>query len=149
MTWRSLNIVTNVYYRSMSCFIMISRTNGPAYSAKVSRTNCPTCTLWVKCFTKYDANLHSTEQDTLPIVLLISKQAILYQTHGDTCCPRVSTPKIQFLPDSSTTYHDGINNLYHSNHCLNHSIDPHMVILHLNGWKTTTLSQIHKPNLIS
>jgi hypothetical protein len=30
---------------------------------------------------------HSTEHDTQPIAYLISKQAIPYQTRGDTCCP--------------------------------------------------------------
>jgi hypothetical protein len=44
--------------------------------------------------TKHDAHPDSTEQDTQPIAVLISKQVILYQTRGGTCCPRVSTPKI-------------------------------------------------------
>jgi hypothetical protein len=109
--------------------------------------------MWVRHFikyvTKYDANPHSIEQDTLPIVFLISKQVIPYQTYGGTCCPRVSTPNIWSLVDLSTTCHDGINHLHHSDHCSNHSIDPHRVNSHLNGWKTTTLSQRHKPNSTS
>jgi hypothetical protein len=96
-----------------------------------------------------DAHPHSTEQDTQPIAFLISKQVIPYQTRGDTCCPGVSTSKIQFLIDSSTTCHDDINHLHHSNRCSNHNIDPHTVISHLDGWKTTTLSQRHKPNSTS
>jgi hypothetical protein len=56
-----------------------------------------------------------------------------------------STPKIRSLADSSTICHVGINHLHHSNHCSNHSIDPHMVHSHLNEWKTTTLPQRHKP----
>jgi hypothetical protein len=34
---------------------------------------------------------HTTEQDSQPIVALISKQVIPYQTRGDTCCPGAST----------------------------------------------------------
>jgi hypothetical protein len=118
----------------VSCFAMVSRTNGPACSAMVSRTNVPSCTMWVRHFTKYvtkyDVIPHSTEQHTLPIVFLISRQAVPYQTHGGTCCPRVSTHKVQSLLDSSTTCHDGINHLHYSDHCSNHSIDPHMVNTH-------------------
>jgi hypothetical protein len=109
--------------------------------------------MWVRHFTKYvtkcDAIPHSTEQDTLPIVFLISKQVVPYWTHGGTWCPGVSTPKIWSLADSSTTCHDGINHFHHSNHCSNHNINPHMVISYLNRWRTTTLSQRHKPNSTS
>jgi hypothetical protein len=48
---------------------------------------------------------HSSEQGTLPIASLISKQVISYQTRGGTCCPGVSTPKTQSLADSSMTNH--------------------------------------------
>jgi hypothetical protein len=48
---------------------------------------------------------HTTEQDSHPTVVLISKHAIPYRTHGGTCCPRVSTPKIQSLADLSMTNH--------------------------------------------
>jgi hypothetical protein len=41
------------------------------------------------------------EQDTLPIVFLISKEVIPYWTRGGTCCPGVSTPKIRSLADLS------------------------------------------------
>jgi hypothetical protein len=98
--------------------------------------------------TKNDANPHSTEQDTLPIAFLISKKATPYQTHGGTYYPRVSTPMIRSLADSSTTCHDGINHLHHSNRCSNHSIDPHTAKPHLDGWKTK-LSQRHKTNSTS
>jgi hypothetical protein len=91
-------------------------------------------------------NPHSTEQDTPPIVFLISKQVILYRTRGSTCCPGVSTPKIRSLVDSSTTYHDGTSHLHHSNHCSNHIIDLHTVNSHLDRCKTTSLLQRHKPN---
>jgi hypothetical protein len=137
MAQRSLHAIIKVYYRSMSCMTMVSVTKGPS------------CTMWVRRFTKYDANLHSTEQDMLPIAFLISKQVVSYQTHGGICCPRVSTSKIRFLVDSSTTYHDGINHLHLSNLCSDHSIDPHTVNSHLYGWKTTTLSQRYKPNSTS
>jgi hypothetical protein len=131
MAQRSLHVVTKVYYRSMSCFAMVSRTNGPACSATVSRTNVPSCTMWERWFTKYitkyDAIPHPTEQDTLPIVFLISRQAISYRTRGGTCCPRGSTSKIRFLADSGTKCHGSINHVHHSNHWSNHSIDPHTI----------------------
>jgi hypothetical protein len=137
---------------SMSCFATVSRVytqyHGPACSAKVSQVDTwyhsPSCTMWV--WAKSQANPHSSEQDTLPIVFLISKQVVPYRTHDDTYCPGVSTPKIRSLVDSSTTCHDGINHLHQSNRCSNHSIDSHTVNLHLDGWETTTLSQRHKPN---
>jgi hypothetical protein len=68
---------------------------------------------------------HSTEHDSQPIAFLISKQAVPYQTRGDTCCPGVSTSKTRSLVDSSTICHNGINHLYHSNHYSNHNIDHH------------------------
>jgi hypothetical protein len=81
----------------------------PACSAKVSCTNVPSCTMWFRQFTKFDHKLwchtHSTKHDTQPIVFLISKQVVPYWTHGSTCCPGVSTTKIQSLPDSSMTNH--------------------------------------------
>jgi hypothetical protein len=85
----------------------------PACSAKVSRTNVPSCTMWfrqiTKYVTKYDHKVwchpHSTEHDTQPIAYLISKQAVPYRTHGGTCCSGVSTPKIRSLAYSSTTNH--------------------------------------------
>jgi hypothetical protein len=93
----------------------------------------PSCTMLARV--KSHANPHSSEQDTQPIVFPISKQAAPYQTRGGTCCPRVSTPKIRSLIDSSTTCHDGINHFHHSNHCSNHIIDPHTVKSHLDKWE--------------
>jgi hypothetical protein len=126
---RALHDVTRIYCSSMSCFAMDSSAKGRACSANVSLIKGPSCTMWVRSFTKYvikyDAISHSTEQDILPIVFLISKQVVSYQTRGDTCCPGVSTLKIRSLADLSTTCHGDINRLYHSNHSSNHSIDPH------------------------
>jgi hypothetical protein len=82
----------------------------PACSAKISRTNVPSCTMWFRLLTKYDHKIwchpHSTEHDTQLIAYLISKQIIPYQTRGGTCCPGVSIPKIQSLADSSMTNHN-------------------------------------------
>jgi hypothetical protein len=136
---------------------MDSPAKGPACSAKDSPAKGPSCTMRFKHITKYvtkydtknDNNPQSTKQDTQPIAFLISKQVVPYQTRGGICCPGVSTPKIRSLADLSTTYHNGINHLHHSNRWSNHSIDPHTVISHLDGWKTTTLSQRHKPNSTS
>jgi hypothetical protein len=115
---------------------------------KVSHTNIPSCTLWFRKITKYDANPHSIEHDTLPIVFLISRQVIPYWTRGSTCCPGVSTPKIWFLADSSTTCHDNINQLHHSNRCSNHSINPYHGQITAQRMEDH-LSQRHKPNSTS
>jgi hypothetical protein len=48
---------------------------------------------------------HSSEQGTLHTSSLISKRAVPYRTHGDTCCLGESTPKTQSLADSSMTNH--------------------------------------------
>jgi hypothetical protein len=71
------------------------------------------CTMWFRQFTKNVTKTdhndrrhpHSTEHDTQSIVYLISKQAVPYQTRGDTCYHDVSTPKIRSLADSSMTNH--------------------------------------------
>jgi hypothetical protein len=81
----------------------------PLFAAQI----IPSCTMWFKQFTKNVRKTdhkvwchpHSTEHDTQPITYLISKQAIPYRTRSDTCCPRVSTPKIRSLADSSLTNH--------------------------------------------
>jgi hypothetical protein len=104
----------------------------PACSAKVSYTNISSCTMrFTKYVTKTDHKVwchpHSTEHDTQPIVFLISKQAIPYRTRGGTCCPRVSTPNIWSLANSSMTNHITyrIQSSPPFQPCSNHSIDPH------------------------
>jgi hypothetical protein len=75
--------------------------------------NIPSCTMWFSQFTKNVTKTdhkvwchpHSIEYDTQPILFLISKQFIPYRTRGGTCCPGVSTPKIQSLVDSNMTSH--------------------------------------------
>jgi hypothetical protein len=136
----------------MSLFVTDSSSKAPLAVLRIPHQR-PSCTMWFKHFTKYatkydrknDVNPHSTKQDTQPIPFLISKQVVLYRTRGGTCCPRGSTPKIQSLADSSTTYHDGINHLHHSIRCSIHMIDPYTITSHINGWKSTTFSQRHKP----
>jgi hypothetical protein len=49
---------------------------------------------------------HSSEQGTLLISSIISKQVIPYWTRGGTCCPEVSTPKTRSLADLSMTNHE-------------------------------------------
>jgi hypothetical protein len=81
----------------MLCYSFLNK--GPACSAKVSPANAPLapCGSQVKdC-----AIPHSPEQDTQPIVFLISKQVISYLTCGGTCYSGVSTLKIQSLADSN------------------------------------------------
>jgi hypothetical protein len=139
----------------MLCYGFPSK--GPACNAKDSSANAPLAPCGSGIFTKYvtkydtesDANPHSTKQDTQPITFLLSRKVIPYRICGGTCYPWVSTPKIRSLADLSTTYHDGTNHLHHSNRCSNRSIDPHTVTSHLDGWKTTILSQRHKPNSTS
>jgi hypothetical protein len=53
-----------------------------------TRYHDPSCTVWA--WAKSQAISHSSEQDTLPIIFLISKQAIPYRTRGGTCCPGVT-----------------------------------------------------------
>jgi hypothetical protein len=53
----------------------------------------------------YNSWVYSTEHDTQPIAYLICKQAIPYQTRGDTCCLGVSTPMNWSLANSSMTKH--------------------------------------------
>jgi hypothetical protein len=75
--------------------------------------NGPSCTMWFRQFTKNVTKIyhkvwchtHSTEHNTQPTTYLISKQVVPYWTRGDTCCPRVSTPKIRTSADSSMTNH--------------------------------------------
>jgi hypothetical protein len=109
MAQRLLLAITKVYYRSMSCFAMASqvdtRTTSPLamlwFPEVDTRYHDPSCTMWA--WVKSQANLHPSEQDTQPIVFLISKQASPYQTRGGTCCLGVSTPKIWSLADLSIT----------------------------------------------
>jgi hypothetical protein len=101
MAHRSLHVVTKVYYRSYTRLCLGS--SWYAHNAKFSRGStwyhCPSCTM--RAWANYHGHPHSFEQGTLSTTPLISKQAIPYQTRGGTCCPRVSTPKIRSLPDSS------------------------------------------------
>jgi hypothetical protein len=85
----------------------------PACSAKVCRTNVPSCTMWFRPFTKYVTKTdhkvwchpHSTVHDTQTIAYLINKQAVPFWRRGGTCCPGVSTPQIWYLADSSMINH--------------------------------------------
>jgi hypothetical protein len=150
MVHRSLHAVIKVYCRSMSCFATNSPAKTPLVVLRIPQqrpllhyviqADHKVCNKVCHMYdTKNDANPHSTEQDTQAISFLISKQIIPCWTSGGTCCPGVSTPKIRSLANSSTTCHDGINHLQHSNRCSNHSIDPHMINSHLDGWGDHTL----------
>jgi hypothetical protein len=48
---------------------------------------------------------HTTEQDSQPTTVLISKQVVPYQTCGGNCCLGMSTPKTRSLVDSSMINH--------------------------------------------
>jgi hypothetical protein len=89
MAQRSLHAVTKVYDMSISCFATDSPAKFPACNAKDSPAKGPSCTMWFRQITKYVTknyvNSHSTEQDTLPIAFLFSKQVVSYRTCGDTC----------------------------------------------------------------
>jgi hypothetical protein len=113
MSQRSLHTVTKVYYRSMSFFAIVSRHTASLVVLWFPAHSGPFCTMWFRQFTQNVTKTghtdrrhpHSTEHDTQPIAYLISKLAIPYRTHGGTCCPRVSTPKIRSLANSSMTNH--------------------------------------------
>jgi hypothetical protein len=86
---------------------------------------------------------HIAEQDSQPTTSLISKQVIPYQTHGDTCCPGVSTSKTRSLVDSSMTNHITWRNPTGSTipaHAQTTSSILTMVTSHHDGWKTKTLN---------
>jgi hypothetical protein len=97
MAHRSLYVVTKVYYSSMSCFATVS----PQAPLAVLRfpPHAPLAPSGPQV--KNHVIPHSSEQDTLPIVLLISMQVFSNRTRGSTCCPGVSTPKIHSLSNSS------------------------------------------------
>jgi hypothetical protein len=84
---------------------------------------------------------YTPEQDSQPTTSLISKQAISYRTHGDTCCPGVSTPKTWPLADSSVTIHSTWRNPSISTIPTHAQITTSiltMVTSHHDGWKTIT-----------
>jgi hypothetical protein len=113
MTQRSLPAVIKVYYKSMSCFAMVSRQTAPLAVMMFPTNSYPFCTMWFRQLTqnvtktdhKDKSHPHSTEHDTHPIAYLISKQVIPYWTRGDTYCPGVPTPMTWSLADSSMTNH--------------------------------------------
>jgi hypothetical protein len=129
-------------------------TNGPVYSAEISRTLWPFCTMWFSQFTqnvtKTDhedkSHPHSTEHNTQPITYLISRQAVPYRTRGDTCYPEASTPMTQSLADSSMTNYitwristvSTIPNLAQTT-----ASNLTTITSHHDRWKTNTLNTQH------
>jgi hypothetical protein len=92
MAQRSLQAITKVYHGSYAKLCQGSTQYH--IIAKVSWGSRGTTTPiaayepgWVTM-----SNSHSSEQGTLPIASLISKQVIPYQIRGGTYCPGVSTP---------------------------------------------------------
>jgi hypothetical protein len=161
MAQRSLHVITKVYYRSMPCFATVSWQTALLAVLRFPAHSGPFCTMgfsrqFTQNVTKTDhkdrRHPHSTEHDTQPIAYLISKQVVPYQTRGGTCCLGVSTPKIQFLADSSMTNHitwqitaiSTIPNLAQTT-----ASNLTMVTSHHDRWKTNTLNAQHKPNSIS
>jgi hypothetical protein len=95
----------------MPCYS--SQRTAPLAVLRFPAQSGPFCTIWLRHFTqnvtktghKDRSQPHSTEHDTQTIAYLISKQVIPYRTHGGTCSPGVSTPKIRSIADSSMTSH--------------------------------------------
>jgi hypothetical protein len=113
----------------------------PAGSAKVSSWLEPLLHL-VDQITSYVLP-HTAEQDSQTTASLISRQAIAYWTCGDTCCPRVSTPKTQSLTDSSMTNDITWRNPTVSTiitHAQTTTSIVTTVASHHDGWKTKTLN---------
>jgi hypothetical protein len=85
----------------------------PLAVLRFSAQSSPSYTMWFRHFAKNATKTdhkqgrhpHSIEHDTQPTTYLISKQTVSYQTRGGTCCPGVSTSKIQSLADSSMISH--------------------------------------------
>jgi hypothetical protein len=122
-------------------------TRVPTCSAKVSSWLEPSCTLWIRSLCVFP---HTIEQDSHPTTSLISKQDVPYRTRGDTCCPRVSTPKTQSLADSSMTNRNTWWNPTVStilNLAQTTSSNLTTVTSHHDGWKTNTLNTQLKPKL--
>jgi hypothetical protein len=85
--------------------------------------------------------LHTAEQDSQPIASLISKQAVLYRTHGGIYCPVVSTPKTWSLANSSMTNHTTWRNPTISTipaHAQTTASILTTANSHHDGWKTVT-----------
>jgi hypothetical protein len=112
MAQRSLHAITEVYYRSMSCFAIVSQHMAPLVVLRFPAHSGPICTMWFRTqnVTKTGhidrSHPHSIEHDTQStnIAYLISKQAVPYQIRGGTCCPRVSTRKSRYFANSSKNY---------------------------------------------
>jgi hypothetical protein len=83
---------------------------------------------------------HTAEQDSQPTTSLISKQAVPYQAHGSTCCPRVSTLKIWSLADSSMTNHNAWWNLTVSTILTHAQTTASNLTSRHDGWKTNTIN---------
>jgi hypothetical protein len=86
---------------------------------------------------------HTTEHDSQPIAIIISKQAVPYRTHVGTCCPRVSTPKTWSLADSSVTnYISWQIPTISTFPNLTQTTESNLIMVnsHHNGWKTNTLN---------
>jgi hypothetical protein len=101
----------------------------------------PSRTMWAWVSNYTDS--HSSEHGTLPTKPLISKQAVPYWTHGDSCCPGVSTPKIWSLATLSMTIHITWRNPAVSTiptYAQTIATILTMVTSHHNGWKTNTLN---------
>jgi hypothetical protein len=132
--------------------LRIPTQSGPACSAEVSCTKWPLLHHVVQAVHKDRSHHHSIGHDTQHVAYLISKQAVPYQTHGDTCCPGGSTPKIRSLADSCMTSHvtwQNPNCLHHSSLAQTKASILTRVNSHLDGWETishkdTSQTQHHK-----
>jgi hypothetical protein len=160
MAQRSLHAITKVYYRSMSCFVTVSRQTAPLVVLRFPAHSGPFCIMWFSQFTqnviktnhKDRSHPHSIEHDTQPIAYLISKQVVPYRARGCTCCPGVSTPKIWSLVDSSMTNHitwriPTVSTILNLAQTIASNLTT--VTSHHDRWKTNTLNTQHKSNSTS
>jgi hypothetical protein len=86
---------------------------------------------------------HTTEQDSQPTSVIISKQVVTYQTSGSTYCPGVSTSKTRSLALLSITNHISwcipiVSTIL--SHAQTTTSNLTMVNSHHDGWKTNTLN---------
>jgi hypothetical protein len=84
---------------------LVKVVHGTTAMLRFLRVVCGTTTPLAPCETRRVTTpiSHSSEQGTLSITSLISKQVVPYQTRGGTCCLGVFTPKTQSLADLSMT----------------------------------------------
>jgi hypothetical protein len=133
----SFSVRPGDHYMPLQRFTLDSMTN--SCIAKVS----PHRPLLHHVVYRYSHTLcRTTEQGTFPKAILISQQAIPYQTHGGIVCLGWSTPRNRSLADSSKNHPLTMKVVTFptvSRHCSNTDICQLQVHSHHTGWSPQTI----------